>query len=941
MTAGILPINCSLITEVADTLVADGNDYSANLVIFPGRRPAHFLRKELGRRHSAAIIPPRIVSMDDFIDMIYSNKNSNAIITSLDAVAFLYDIHLEMERRIGRTCFTALDQFIQVGMQLFHDIEELTIEFISVDKIRGLGIASGIPIPSGSFDAMADIATYAEQFYNVIKKLGRSTRAMRYCNVADNMHVGFFDKYRRIILAGFFAFTAAERKIITALQEHSSFFSLFQDGPYIKDQLTDSGIDAELINAESFRPGISMFACPDIHGEVCALGDLIEKMRNNAELDERTAIVLPSSESLFPLLRHTLGGWEEGSFNVTLGYPILRTPLFGFLKSLSELISSMDEQRVYVPAYIAFVLHPYTKNILLQGSAEVTRILFHTIEEELSGQAAPSFVKLESLEANAGMLEIAANRLRREGYKIDAHQLGIHLKDIHARTIYPFVAIKSTGSFAETCIGLVEYIHDHSTAQLHPLFYPYVEALIRALTEIRNSSLHSQSFSDVSGYFLFIERYMTSCTVPFEGTPLRGIQVLGILETRCLKFEKIFLLDANESVMPISNQNDSFIPNKGRELLGMPTQRDRDRMAHYYFSVMVGAAEEVNIFFIENDRKDKSRFVERLIWEEEQIIGHKLVDDAYRNIQYRVHLGNKHVEAVRKTEVILDRLAAYQFSPSSLDRYLSCPLKFYYCNILGLRPKDVKTDSVEKKDVGTIVHEALRHLFGRLKECILTAEMLNEIDVDKIVESIFCRRFGEHPFGAPYLLMKQVQRRLDEFIKLYFIPLITSRKVKILSSESRLTASYRGHIIAGRPDAVLNFDGRCTIIDFKTSSIKSLYSISFEKLLLEERESWRPAIGSLQLPIYRILYSAYSGIPVESIDAMYLMLGMTRVDSMIELPLFGKKDDELAGSELLGELVGILMNEIKDASVTFSAVDAVTRACDICDYGAICGRRRV
>ncbi|HMK56068.1 MAG TPA: PD-(D/E)XK nuclease family protein [Dissulfurispiraceae bacterium] len=941
MKARILTPRLSLVAEVADGLVADGSDFSSNLVIFPGRRPAHFLRRELGQRTMSAFIPPQILSMDDFIDMVYSCAESDdKIMADLDAVALLYDIHLDMEKRIGRSSFTSLDLFFPVGMQLFHDLEEMTIEEISPDKVKALGLETGIVIPSASCDAMAGIAAYAERFYGMIGQIGRSTRATRYRAVARSLQGDYCRKYSRIILAGFFAFTAMERKIVAALQDHPSFICLFQDGPYIDDMLKAYGIEAERTGAECCKPVISLLACPDIHGEVCALGDRIEALRKNTAPDERTAIVLPSAETLFPLLRHTFAGWEERSFNVTVGYPLVRTPIFGFFKSLAELTGSIDGGRLYVPAYTAFVLHPYAKNIRFQGSAEMTRILFHTIEEELSKDAAPSFVTLESLDGNAGMLARAADRLRGEGHDVDARALGLHLKEMHARTIRPFFSITSVGGFAEICIGLIEYIHDNSTAQLHPLFYPYVEAFIAALMDICNSSLQGQSFSDISGYFLFLERYLNRCSVPFEGTPLRGLQVLGALETRGLKFEKIFLLDANEDVMPASGQNNSFLPNRARELLGMPTQKDRDLMSHYHFSIMIGAADEVNIFFIENDRKDKSRFVERLIWEEEQISGRRLGDEAYQNIQYRVHLAGKQAGPVRKTEAVMQRLASYEFSASALDRYISCPLHFYYRDIVGLMPRDVNTGDVEKRDIGTIVHEALRRMLREIGERELTAKILDRVDVYGIVEDIFYRRFGERPFGAPYLLMKQVQRRLESFIRAYLVPLAVGHKVSVLTSESSLRTSYKGHAIAGRPDAVFSIDGRRTIIDFKTSAVKSSYSILFDKLLLDDRESWQRAIGSLQLPLYRILYSASSGAPVAEIDAMYLMLGLTRIDNAIELRLFSHRDDTAAGGAMLSEVIGRLLDEINDPSVPFSVTATVARTCVFCDYGAFCGRRR-
>lgn len=926
-----------LIETVTEYLVAEGSDYSDNLVIFPGKRPAHYLRKEIGVRAGRGYIPPHIVSMDTWIGELHDGSGESAPLDTLDAVSMLYDIHCALEQRLGAANFTSLDLFFPVGLRLFRDLEEMTIEMVSPQQVRSLGItATGVEL-GASHDRIMHIASYAERFYAAAERSGRATRALRYRSVAARMQTIPLDRFRRIILAGFFAFTASERLIVQSLAACEAAVALFQDGPYIDERLKHLGIRAERPVQPTHEQTISFLACPDVHGEAMAVGDLLNTDRALSAPDERTAVVLPSAETLFPLLRHALSGWDERDYNITLGYPLVRTPVFGFFQALAGLVTSIDGDRVYLPSYLAFVLHPYTKNIFFAGSAEITRILFHTIEDALGGDAAPAFLSLDAIERNEGMLGAASGRLAGEQHVLSPEVLRDHLHEIHARTILPFLQVASIRDFAEKCMALIEYLHDHTTAQFHPLFYPYVETVVHALEEVRLSALGAKSFHDGASYFSFFERYLATRSVPFEGTPLRGLQVMGMLETRAIQFDRVILLDANEDVLPDVRRDDSFIPARARQILGMPTHRDRDELAHYYFSVLVHGAKEVTICFLENDRRQRSRFVERLVWEQEKRQGRVSDISTCPQVRYAVRLDPAVPQPLAKCDSALQTINRLVFSASSLDRYLACPLRFYYHDIMHLRPREEKSGTLQRSDIGLVVHDVLKvYLHARSGKPLTTETLLPEAAV-ALVEEHFVRRFGERPFGAAYLQMRQIQRRLSDFIQHYLVPLAEQHVVSVLNAEDELRTLFHGYALQGRLDAAFAIDGQPVIVDFKTSANRKHYAIAFDKLDVGDRTTWRKSVGSLQLPIYRRLYADTKGIPVNEIDARYVMLGAAHVDEKIEIPLFDDLDDRMAGTIVIEELVRHILGEIADASIPFYPADDLKRSCPFCAYVSICG----
>src|SRR5208283_4333305 len=396
------------------------------------------------------------------------------------------------------------------------------------------------------------------------------------------------------------------------------------------------------------------YSSPDTHGQVLALGKILAtNLAAGNRPDENTVIVLPSSETLFPLLRQGLSAIPEDDYNVSLGYPLHRTPVFGFLNNLMELVNSMDGDRIYIPDYLKFVLHPYTKNIYYRGKSETTRVMFHTIEEELIEHKAKTFTTIEEIEKS----------------ETEEH-LKAHLKAIHNNTIEKFLSFKNIRDFAGKCIEVLLFIFNNSTARLHPLFYPFSESFITSLDVLLRSMMKDVAFSERSSYFIFFKKYMMTGHTPFSGTPVKGLQVLGSLETRNLKFDTVFVLDANEDILPDTRKEETLLPFKAREVLGLPTYMDRDKLAAYYFDTLLKGARRVHLFFIENDKTERSRFVEKLLWDRQKRDGTTDVRSYVIPVQYQVKLINSAPGPIGKTDAMAAFLKDFNYNATALNRYL-------------------------------------------------------------------------------------------------------------------------------------------------------------------------------------------------------------------------------------------------------------------------------
>jgi ATP-dependent helicase/nuclease subunit B len=944
----------NLVEKVANHLAGFEKDYSSSLVIFPGKRPSHFLRKALADKEQSSFIPPVILSMDEFIEHVHDESLGlgGRRLEAIDAISILYDIHKGSPEHLGRKSFLTPDAFFPVGMKIYNDLEELYIEGIFSKKVKEIDSISGEKIPEPTAKRLQSLSYFYEAFYKKIEEDHFSTRSLRYRAVSENIDRLNLDRFKKVIFAGFFALTESEKRIFRSLMERENTLFVFQEGEGMKKKLSNLGITAQrgftplespaiypsfLTGFTPTEPEIHCYKSPDSHGQVLGVSTLLKNRIDQKErIDEDTVIVLPSSETLLPLFQQALSLLDPDNYNVSLGYPLQRTPLFGFFNSLMEVVTTMDGDRLYLPYYLEFILHPYTKNIFFQGRADITRILFHVIEETLTEKRTKKFLSLSELENDEAIIESIKEKVISVEPGITLKMMKEHLKAIHANTIRKMLSFKDVGDFARKSKGVVEYIHQNSTARLHPFFYPYSGSFITQLDILSKSLMKEIQFQEVGSYFTLFKKYMMTSYTPFAGTPLRGVQVLGFLETRNLKFENVLFLDANEGIIPDTTREESFLPFKARKNLGLPTYLDREEIMSYYFNTLIHGSKEAHLFYIENEEKERSRFVEKLLWERQKREGKSDAKSYVQTIQYSINLKKETPSPIHKSMEMIKFLKGYPFSASSLNTYLYCPLQFYYEYVLGLREREVLTEEFEKEEIGSFVHLVLYNYFKGKTGSTLTEKEMNLKEFEKVIHKHFEEQYGKDPAGEIYLLQNQVENHLKDFIRNYQLPKIKEFQTRILGLEQRIDVKKNSFKFGARLDRVEKRGERTVIIDYKTSANKNYLTINYNKLDLKNRDSWSEAIGSLQLPFYLLTYSHLTGEKPEAIDCMFLLLGRARMDSDIEVLLFKNETEFKENFGNLTQVIFSLLREIVSPDQPFLPTIDPKKNCGRCAYGYIC-----
>lgn len=895
-----------LIEKVIQMLDYQDYDYSKNLIVFPGKRPSYYLKKALAQRVGSSFISPLIFSIEEFVEFLFKKFFNYSSIEPIDAVGFIYKICLKHD--LLTPFFRKFDNFISFGFKFFNLFEELCIEEVSVNQLKEVETLINIPVKSQ--EKLRFLSIVYEEFYKELLDKKLFTRSLKYRKVAEIEDLEKYLDFKNLIYAGFFALTSSEEKILRKLAKMENFYFIFQE---------EVKFDQTLFNK------ITLYSCPDTHAEVKIAGNIIKE----SGFDENTVIVLPKSDTLFPLLRHGISFLKEEDYNISIGYPLSRTPIYGFFNSLFEVVNSIENNQIYIPAYLNFVLHPYTKNVLLKSSAELSRIVFHEIENLFKSEDNPPFVEIEWLEEEVP--KIISQRLLEFNLTVD--EIREHIKLIHENTIKKFIKIKNIEEFINHCKDVLLFVYEKTTARFHYLFYPYVESFLSQFSKISHSTIKELHFEHIESYFNFFRNIIMFEKIPFHGTPLRGLQILGFLETRNIKFKRVIFLDLNEGVFPDLSE-DYLMPYRLRKILGLHTYQEREKLVYYYFSLLINNAEEVHLCYIKNDKNERSRFIEKIIWEVEKI-SFKKADIPVSSLSWSVNLVSKKPLEIQKTENTMEVINNLCLSPSAVDMYLECGLKFYYFYILKLiKKRDISVD-IDYSDIGTIVHESIKEYFKLRKGKRLNPGDFSD-DIKLIVNEIFLKKYGNKITGNLYLLRLQIIKRLVELVE-YYKKISNKHQLKIIEVEELIEEELFNTKFKYRIDLVERIDNSLIIVDYKTSGSEDNYKIKFDKLDISDRQSWSKYIGSLQIPIYILLYSKKYEINPVSLNGHYFLLGKASInDEKVRFDPFNSINKE-EGLEIVKTILRTLLNEIKDKNIPFFPTSDFKSSCKFCDFQSICG----
>lgn len=906
----------------------DKNDLSRIVCVFSNKRPALFLNRELSSKIERDFFPPRVFVFDEFIEYVLSKSEQFSRISSTEAGYAIYKLVKDIDPDLlkGRESFSA---FFPWARQIYSFIEHLDLEDVDQDALEGVNksAAIGYDVPESVNKLLLnikEIRSNLHEMMDVKKMYSRGYQYLKAIKTADGLDT---PEFKKILFCNFFYLQKTEKRIVKSLYEKGKAVLLFQGDqdkwPVLKENADYFNCDIKPQDEITIDNNINIYSASDSHSEAAAAAQIIKNIKKH----DRTVIVLPDAASSLPLLSEISS--EVKDFNVSVGYPLKRSSLYVLLRSIFEAQRTAKGGKYYTKDYLTVMMHPLAKNIKLLTKRDHTRILVHKIEESLKGfeknrLSGSLFVDLKEIVQENKIFSLAKEMAGDPEAGIE--DLRSCLKGLHGILFKKWEDVNSLSGFASVLYEFTDIMSKSSILGCYPLNYSVAQKLFDCADMLNNCSFAGERFEKEEIFRIF-EDIMESKTVDFSGSPLKGLQVLGLYKTHSLNFDEVIVLDVNEGVLPGTGLVQPLIPREVMLSLGLSRIGREDEIARYQFMRLISNAKNVHLIYKSDDKSARSRFVEELIWEKEKEEEKLDVVKVNRAVIPALYQQAKQPE--EKTPEMVEHLKSLTFSHTSVNTYIECPKKFYFRYVLGLKEKDSLLSDIEAADIGNFVHELLETAFNNFKgqEPVIDRKFRKYFLAlsNSKFESFFSRKMASDSF----LLKELLKNKLEAFLSFE-----KGRGVKkVLHLEEKVFGDIGGFKFTAKIDRIDGMpDGTILVIDYKTGEIENLPSKKEDQLKdLSDRTSIKKAVKSFQLPIY--LYLAEKEYDLPKMNAALYGIKTT------ELKQLWKDEDENRRKHLLAiymDLLKKILDEIVDPQVKFTADDENERQCGNCPYYYAC-----
>lgn len=945
------------LTETAETLYGEfGTGISDLHIIFPGKRARLFFNEALlALTGGRPMWQPRYLSMDDLIHSLSPLASGDRLRLVAELYRIYNEYHPEPFDRFYRwgemllSDFDTIDKYLIDAEALYANVSDLhDIE----DRFGGLfaGNDESLELVRNfweTFDRKGARSVEQQQFLKIwrslyaiysrykarLREIGIGYGGMIYRDMAESLDCSAdsderFDG-RIFCFVGFNALNECEKRLFGYLKEkgigrfywdYDNYFYRSDDqeaGRFIRRNVARFGDDASAFARDNFvQPKrIETIATPSDILQCKALYRELEAIcEQQGFVDKETAIVLTDESLLLPVLHSIPPAVEH--LNVTMGYPLSATIPYILLERLLMLQHHVRDGRFSHTDVSGILAHPYvTERAAAAAAAVAERIAaWQTL------WVPPDFFAEDEL-------------LRRIFRPVtEVAEMQRYLEEI----LSGFGAVASDSEEAR---------------ERKEFIFTMLEQIIRLGNTVRECGIDLS----LRIYIPLLRQTLAKSRVPYEGEPLSGLQVMGILETRNLDFDNVILLSLTDDTFPGNRDGDSYVPFNLRQAFGLPTPQDHEAMYAYYFYRLIARCRRLTMMYssASDDKQrtgEQSRYIYQLEYESPHTVERASVD---LRIDYRP------VEPIRveKSPVIVRRLQEMEFYPSKLNRYIDCPLKFYFADVERLETPEQIEQEVTHLDVGNTLHRTMELLYapqvGR-PDAARRVAALAGTDLQAVVEQAMADVLGERgrniDLNGRMLLLRDIVVRYAENIRRY-----DSREgaepfvVRGVERKMKHTFEWAGRqiVLAGVADRIdLLGDGTLRIVDYKSGgntpefvSVENLFSD--EGVTREGELRYKPHNGAvLQTLLYALVLGAEERVEVS--PALYVARKMG-TDGFSPYPV-GKEEGMEPVMRLRPEQTAALVHGLEglfaamfDVSQPFGQTEHVQK-CAVCDFRTICRR---
>lgn len=939
--------------------------------VFPNRRAGLFFQKYLSEISEIPLFSPSILTINDLFMQLSGMHPA-------DKIQMLFRLYELYKQRSGSS--ESFDEFIYWGEMLLNDFDDIDkymvdarmlfrnvsdlksldddFNYLSPEQVQAIRSFWSSFYPKGDSPNQQHFLELWEILYDLyaglrtsLAKDGCGYDGMIFREVVEQLEKEPMSDFPfdQVVFVGLNALSVSEERLLLALQKKGvADFYWDYVGPWVTDPDNKASFFLErnlrlfpsrmqLPATEPVQAEIRVMGVPSAIGQAKQVYPILQALADEQQLTDesalRTAIVLPDEHLLVPVLNAIPEAIQH--INVTMGYPLAGTPV----AALMEYILTLQKNIRYIDRVPVF----YFRDVL--------PILNH----QYVMAAAPEEVSQLVKDMTTG------NRIYVHAADLNRHELLSIL----------FTPVQNTEELSDYLIHVLEALNaclrnnrpnpddeemisnsTQTTADIEQEFIFHYFATVNRMKEVmREAKIEMR----LDTYFRLLKRMTDLITIPFEGEPLSGLQVMGVLETRALDFDRLIILSMNEGIFPLKKAANSFIPYNLRRGFGLPTYEHQDSVWAYHFYRLIRRAKQVTLLYDTRTTGLQTGEVSRFVHQLRYHYQYPLIDEL---VVYDVASSAVPPISVQKTAEVEKLLSDFlsggprALSASAINTYLDCPLKFYFSVLEQIQEEDEITETVERDVFGSILHKVMEDLYAPFKGKLVTADLLKLLRKDQpLLTGTIARAFAELFFKSPVvrplegenfltgeMIRKYAEKILEQdarFTPFHYIESEKKVRATITLSDKRVV-QLKGFI-----DRVDSLDRVLRIVDYKTGSGKLEFE-SVEGLFDKEAKDRPKAV--MQVFLYAWMYQQlpeYTGMPIQPAIYYLRTLFQRSFDPVVEQKKGrGKADKVNSFQEFVADFEDKLrqcLDEIFNLDIPFTQTET-GKACAYCSFRGLCGK---
>lgn len=939
--------------------------------VFPNRRAGLFFQKYLSEISEIPLFSPSILTINDLFMQLSGMHPA-------DKIQMLFRLYELYKQRSGSS--ESFDEFIYWGEMLLNDFDDIDkymvdarmlfrnvsdlksldddFNYLSPEQVQAIRSFWSSFYPKGDSPNQQHFLELWEILYDLyaglrtsLAKDGCGYDGMIFREVVEQLEKEPMSDFLfdQVVFVGLNALSISEERLLLALQKKGvADFYWDYVGPWVTDPDNKASFFLErnlklfpsrmqLPATEPVQAEIRVMGVPSAIGQAKQVYPILQALADEQQLTDesalRTAIVLPDEHLLVPVLNAIPEVIQH--INVTMGYPLAGTPV----AALMEYILTLQKNIRYIDRVPVF----YFRDVL--------PILNH----QYVMAAAPEEVSQLVKDMTAG------NRIYVHAADLNRHELLSIL----------FTPVQNTEELSDYLIHVLEALNaclrnnrpnpddeemisnsTQTTADIEQEFIFHYFATVNRMKEVmREAKIEMR----LDTYFRLLKRMTDLITIPFEGEPLSGLQVMGVLETRALDFDRLIILSMNEGIFPLKKAANSFIPYNLRRGFGLPTYEHQDSVWAYHFYRLIRRAKQVTLLYDTRTTGLQTGEVSRFVHQLRYHYQYPLIDEL---VVYDVASSAVPPISVQKTAEVEKLLSDFlsggprALSASAINTYLDCPLKFYFSVLEQIQEEDEITETVERDIFGSILHKVMEDLYAPFKGKLVTADLLKLLRKDQpLLTGTIARAFAELFFkssvvrpleGENFLtgemIRKYAEKILEQdarFTPFHYIESEKKVRATITLSDKRVV-QLKGFI-----DRVDSLDRVLRIVDYKTGSGKLEFE-SVEGLFDKEAKDRPKAV--MQVFLYAWMYQQlpeYTGMPIQPAIYYLRTLFQRSFKPVVEQKKGrGKADKVNSFQDFASDFEDKLrqcLDEIFNLDIPFTQTET-GKACAYCSFRGLCGK---